>query len=186
MMREIALNILDVAQNSLSAQATEVKIIVKTDTKQNRLKIEIADNGKGMSEDFLKKVTDPFTTTRTTRKVGLGLPFFKDSALITGGKFDIKSKLNAGTTVTAEYVLDSIDRMPLGDIADTVIALIMAKDTVRIILNYSVDGQNFCFDTEQAREIMGDVPLSSYEVVTFLKEYINNGIKICNGGIVNL
>ncbi len=185
-MREIALNILDVAQNSLSAQATKVTITIKAETKQNRLTIIIADNGRGMSEEFLKEVTDPFTTTRTTRKIGLGLPFFKESALLTGGQFDIKSKLKIGTTVTAVYVLDSIDRMPLGDIGDTVTALIMAKDTVRIILNYSVEEKEFIFDTEQAKEIMGDVPLSSYEVVTFLKEYINNGIKICNGGIVNL
>ncbi len=186
MMREIALNVLDVANNSITAKASCVKLTICVDTKADRLTVKIEDDGKGMSEEFVAKVTDPFTTTRTTRKVGLGLPFFKLSAEVTGGNFDIKSQLNKGTSVTAVYVLSSIDRMPLGDVADVVVALIQADDGVRYILDYSVDDKSFEFDTEQVKDILGDVPIGSYQVVTFLKEYITSGINNCNGGIKNL
>ena len=135
-----------------------------------------------MSKEFLRRVTDPFTTTRTTRKVGLGIPLFKDSAESTGGSFEIKSKQGEGTTTTAVYVLDSIDRMPLGNLQDTIALLIMAKESIRYIFTYSVDGDEFVFDTDEVKNILGDVPLSSTEVIAFLKEYIENGIKNSNGG----
>ena len=181
-MREISLNILDIAQNSITANATEIRIDVRVDTKSNRLKVSVADNGCGMSEEFLRRVTDPFTTTRTTRKVGLGIPLFKDSAESTGGSFEIKSKQGEGTTTTAVYVLDSIDRMPLGNLQDTIALLIMGKESIRYIFTYSVDGDEFVFDTDEVKNILGDVPLSSTEVIAFLKEYIENGIKNSNGG----
>lgn len=181
-MREISLNILDIAQNSVTANATEIRIDIGIDTASDRLRVSVIDNGCGMSEEFLRKVTDPFTTTRTTRKVGLGIPLFKDSAESTGGSFEIKSKPGEGTTTTAVYVLGSIDRMPLGRLQDTLALLIMAKESVRYIFTYSVDGDEFVFDTDQVKNILGGVPLSSPEVITFLKEYIENGIKKSNGG----
>ena len=103
-MRELSLNILDIVENSVRAGATLIKVSVIA--KDGFLTIEIADDGKGMSEEFLRSVTDPFTTTRTTRKVGMGIPLFKMAAETANGSFDIKSKLGAGTTVTAKFEID--------------------------------------------------------------------------------
>ena len=116
-MRELSLNILDIVENSVRAGATLIKVSVIA--KDGFLTIEIADDGKGMSEEFLRSVTDPFTTTRTTRKVGMGIPLFKMAAETANGSFDIKSKLGAGTTVTAKFEIDNVDRAPLGNLAET-------------------------------------------------------------------
>ena len=120
MMTEISLNILDVAQNSISAGAKLIEISVVADIKSDTLTVVIKDNGCGMDEEKLKKVIDPFFTTRTTRKVGLGIPFYKLAAENTGGTFNITSQLGLGTTVTAVFGLSHIDRMPLGDINFTI------------------------------------------------------------------
>ena len=125
MMTEISLNILDVAENSTRAGASLVSITVSADTKADRLTVVIEDDGCGMTEEQLARVTDPFFTTRTTRKVGLGVPFFKEAAELTGGSFAIQSEPGKGTSVTAVFVLSSIDRMPLGDISATIHNLVV-------------------------------------------------------------
>lgn len=119
-MPEISLNILDVAENSTRAGASLVEITVDADTVSDRLTIVIKDNGCGMTREQVSQVTDPFFTSRTTRKVGLGVPFFKYAAESTGGSFSIESRLGEGTEVTAVFVLSHIDRMPLGDITSTI------------------------------------------------------------------
>ena len=124
MMPELSLNILDVAENSIRANASLVEILVLADTIKDVLTISIKDNGCGMSAEQIKKVEDPFFTTRTTRKVGLGIPFFKQAALSTNGSFTIESKQNEGTVVVASFTLSHIDRMPLGDITSTIHMLI--------------------------------------------------------------
>ena len=106
-MREISLNILDIAQNSVKAEASKVEIGILAEN--NLLTIYVSDNGKGMSKEFLASVTDPFTTTRTTRKVGMGIPLFKMAAESTGGSFSIESELGKGTTTTATFVIDRND-----------------------------------------------------------------------------
>ena len=123
-MTELSLNILDIAENSVKAGAPLTEITVEVSTAQNLLEITISDNGCGMSEEQVKRVIDPFYTTRTTRKVGLGVPFFKESAEAAGGSFFIKSKLGEGTTVKASYELDNIDRMPMGDLTATIHTLV--------------------------------------------------------------
>ncbi len=125
MMTEISLNILDVAQNSVSAGASLIEISVIADTESDMMSVTVKDDGCGMAEEQLSKVTDPFFTTRTTRNIGLGVPFFKMSAESTGGRFKIESEKGRGTCVTAEFILSSIDRMPLGDITGTVHTLIV-------------------------------------------------------------
>ncbi|MDD4291277.1 MAG: ATP-binding protein [Clostridia bacterium] len=182
-MKEISLNILDVATNSVTADATTVDITVDYEFATDDLSVIIADDGRGMSEDFVKSVTDPFTTTRTTRKVGLGIPLFKDSAELTGGSLEIISKLGVGTTIKAVYKISSIDRMPMGDLADTVTALIGLKESLRFILQYKVDGREFRFDTDEIRAQLDGIPLSNYEVLAFIKEYIEGGINNTNGGL---
>ena len=116
MMQELSLNVLDVAENSVRANATLIHILVEEDTAADRLTIVIRDNGKGMTQEQVQTVIDPFYTTRTTRKVGLGVPFFRMAAQLSGGDLTIQSAVGEGTTVTATFGLTSIDRMPLGDI----------------------------------------------------------------------
>ena len=181
-MKEISLNILDVAQNSLRANATEINILVFFDTAADRLTVSIKDNGCGMSQEFVSRVLDPFTTTRTTRRVGLGLPLFRQSALEAGGDLSIESREGKGTEVAAWFSTSHIDRMPLGDLAGTVTTLLNANDSVRYILVYRVDDREFVFDTEQAKKILQDVPLSAPEVAAFLEDYIKQGINSTNGG----
>ena len=125
MMTEISLNILDVAENSTRAQASLITIVVDVSTADDYLKVVIADDGCGMTAEQVEKVTDPFFTTRSTRKVGLGVPFFKMAAESTGGSFDIISEPGVGTTVTAVFGFSNIDRMPLGDISSTIHNLIV-------------------------------------------------------------
>lgn len=125
MMTEISLNVLDVSENSTRAGASLVTILVTADTVHDNLTIVIADDGCGMTAEQVAHVTDPFFTTRTTRKVGLGIPFFKYAAESTGGSFLIESEPGKGTTVTAVFGLSHIDRMPLGDMNATIHNLIV-------------------------------------------------------------
>ena len=125
MMTEISLNILDVAENSTKAGAALVTITVDADFEADQLTVSIEDNGCGMTPEQVERVTDPFFTSRTTRKVGLGVPFFKYAAESTGGSFQIESTIGVGTTVTATFTLSHIDRMPLGDINSTIHTLVV-------------------------------------------------------------
>ena len=132
-MRELSLHILDLAQNSLTAGASRLDIIVEIDHKKDLVAITLSDDGKGMAPDFLKTVTSPFTTTRTTRKVGLGIPMFKENAELTGGTFSIESTVGVGTKMRAGFVLSSIDRPPLGDLAATMISLVVSNPEFHFI-----------------------------------------------------
>jgi hypothetical protein len=169
---ELSLNILDVAENSTAAGASLVEISVTADSKADKLTIIIKDNGKGMSPEVLEKVTDPFYTTRTTRKVGMGTSLFKLAAESTGGSFEITSALGAGTTVTASFGLSHIDRMPLGDMTATMLSLITMHLDTDWVYTFSNDGMTFTLDTREIKEVMEGVPLSSPEVAAFLKEFL--------------
>ncbi|HPG92717.1 MAG TPA: ATP-binding protein, partial [Clostridia bacterium] len=162
-MKELSLNILDIASNSITAKATKIEITVKYVFSQNLLSIEIIDNGCGMDEEMVKRVSDPFTTTRKTRNVGLGIPFFKESAVSSGGQFSINSKIGEGTKVSATYQIDNIDRMPLGNLAETICTLISAKNDIRYVLTYRVDEREFVLDTDEVRNILGEVDISNTE-----------------------
>lgn len=181
-MPEISLHILDVAENSVRAGASLVKIEVLADTARNTLSITIADNGCGMSGEQLAKVSDPFFTTRSTRRVGLGIPFFKQAAEGTGGSFSIRSKEGAGTVTEAVFVLDSIDRMPLGDMTATIHTLVTCHEEMDFYYRYARDGRGFTLDTREMKEILGNVPLSSPEVSGFLKEYLDESRREVDGG----
>lgn len=180
-MRELSLNILDIAQNSVKAEASKVEIGILAEN--NLLTIYVSDNGKGMSKEFLASVTDPFTTTRTTRKVGMGIPLFKMAAESTGGSFSIESELGKGTTTTATFVIDSIDRMPLGNVAETVTSLIMTSPQIDFKLIYRVDDREFIFDTAEFKTLLEGIPIESAEIINYLKEYLDDNIKIVNGGM---
>ncbi|MBO4428853.1 MAG: sensor histidine kinase [Clostridia bacterium] len=175
-MKEISLNILDIAQNSVKAGATLVEIKIDEDAKT--LSFEITDDGCGMTADFLAKVTDPFTTTRTTRGVGLGLPLLKMEAEMTGGSFEIRSKsekehADHGTTVKAVFMKDSIDFIPLGDIIGTVCILIQGAENTDFSFEHNVGGKTVSLKTADMRQMLGDdVPLSSAEVISWVREYL--------------
>ena len=184
MLPEISLHILDVAENSVRAGATLVRIEVLADTAENTLSITIEDNGCGMSKKQLEKVEDPFFTTRSTRKVGLGIPFFKQEALVTGGSFSIRSKEGDGTVTKAVFLLDSIDRMPLGDMTATIHTLVTGHEEMDFYYRYDCDGRGFVLDTREMKEILGNVPLGLPEVSGFIKEYLDTNHKEADGGIV--
>jgi len=183
MMPEISLNILDVTMNSVKAGASLIKLSVEADTKKDLLTVIIEDNGCGMDEVQVKKVLDPFYTTRSTRKVGLGVPFFRMAAIQSGGDFDIKSCPGEGTTVTATFGLSSIDRMPLGDMAGTVHMLVTMNEGIDFVYTHRVDERSFVMDTRQMRELLGDIPFSEPEVSAYIKDYLASNIKESENGL---
>lgn len=183
-MPEISLNILDVAENSTRAGASLVQITVDTDTKADHLTVTIADDGCGMTAEQAARVTDPFYTSRTTRKVGLGVPFFKLAAESTGGSFSISSEPGVGTTVTADFVLSHIDRMPLGDITSTIHQLIVYHPDTEFLYRYLYDGNSFELDTRQFREILGNIPFDNPEISEYIKEYLTENKLETDGGAI--
>ncbi len=171
-MTELSLNVLDIANNSIRANATLIEINIQIQRDLDTLLIIIADNGCGMTEEQLKHVEDPFFTTRTTRKIGLGVPFFKMAAINTGGSFSIQSAPGIGTTVSATFGLTHIDRMPLGDMNSTIHTLITLNTHIDFLYTYVFDGNQFTLDTREFRQILNDVPLNSPEVSAYIKEYL--------------
>jgi len=181
-MKELSLNLLDVATNSITAGATTIRLNIIYHIPTNTLNMTIEDNGCGMSKEMLDKVCDPFTTSRTTRKVGLGLPLFKQSAESTGGSFEITSTLGKGTLVSATFKTNNIDCMPMGDLTGTLITLLQYAPTIRWVATYGVDDREFVFDTDEVKAILGEVSMDSPEVLSFLRDYIKQNINTINGG----
>ena len=175
-MKELSLHILDIAKNSVKAKATLIEIIVEEDTNKNLLTIEIKDNGCGMSKEFLRTVKDPFSTTRTTRKVGMGISLFEAAAVQCGGKLDITSEVGVGTTLTTTFELDSIDRAPLGDIAGTMVTLISGSPSIDFMYKHTKDNKEFILDTREVRQILGEVTLDMPDVLMWIEGYINEGL----------
>ena len=177
-MDELALNILDVACNSVKAGAKNVTLDITADTAADTLTVTIGDDGCGMDESFLRRVTDPFTTTRTTRKVGMGLPLYKMTAEMTGGRLTIDSTVGEGTTVTAVSGLKHIDRPPLGDVGFTVSTLISGSPDIRFRFRYAVDGNEYTFDS---LELSGFDVRDAF-VVKYIGDMIAENIENINGG----
>ena len=176
-MRELALHILDIAENSISAGAGKIRIYIAENLQDDLLKIVIEDDGKGMDADTLANITDPFITSRTTRKVGLGIPFFKAAAEACDGTFNIQSTPGKGTTVSATFVHSHIDRMPLGDITSTLMTLIIGSPEVHWIFEYQNGDHIFIFDDEPIKNILGEIPLSEPSVMKFVRAMINEGLQ---------
>ena len=172
MLPEISLNILDITQNSISARATLVEILVAVDRTLEQLHLRIVDDGKGMTPEQVEHVTDPFYTTRTTRRVGLGIPFLKQAAQATGGTFFIESQVGNGTAIDAVFYTNHIDCMPLGDICETIHSLVIMNQEIDFVFTYCVDDKNFVLDTRQMKEILGDVSFQEPEVSAFISEYL--------------
>ena len=175
-MNELSLHILDVVQNSIKANASLVKIIVTENTLDNSYVIEIIDNGHGMNEKTLSEVADPFFTTRTTRKVGMGVSLFKMAAEMADGSFVIESKVNQGTKVTATFTNDHIDRAPLGEIEESIIILILNENDIDIYYEQNLNQSQFVFDTREVRKVLDGIPFTNYDVIMWIKNNIKDGI----------
>lgn len=182
MMIELSLNVLDIVQNSIHAGASLIKITVAINTSKDNLLIEIEDNGQGMSKEQVEKVSDPFFTTRTTRNIGLGLPFFKYAAISTGGSFHIYSSLGEGTRVNGSFTLSHIDRMPLGDMPSTIHTLITFNKNIDFFYSYTVNDKIFVLDTREFRKILLDVPLEAPEISNYIKDYLRENQDEVNDG----
>jgi anti-sigma regulatory factor (Ser/Thr protein kinase) len=168
-MEDLSLHILDIAENSVNAGATFVKIRIEERDTEDLFTVEIEDNGRGMTEEFLKKVLDPFCTTRTTRNVGLGLSFLAQSARETGGDVSIRSAPDKGTTVTAVFHPRHIDMKPTGNIADTVTTLIAGSPRTDFLFSYTRDNRAYSLDTREIRGVLEDVPINSSEVLSAIR-----------------
>lgn len=182
-MRELSLNVLDIAQNSITAGAALIRIEVLENTEAHTLTIGIYDDGCGMTEEQQKSVLDPFYTTRTTRKVGMGIPLFKMAAEQTGGSFTISSKVGIGTNVQAVFKTDSVDFTPLGDMASTITTLISMNTDREFLYRRVLDGKDFVLDTAEIREILSGVPLSEPAVVQWMRAFINENTEALYGGV---
>lgn len=184
MMPEISLNILDVAENSVRAGASRIEIKVSVQLESDTLTVIIKDDGCGMSAEQLEKVQDPFYTTRTTRRIGLGIPFFKYAAESTGGSFSITSELGIGTLVQAVFVLSHIDRMPLGDMNATIRTLVVFNEHIHFCYIYQYNEQEFVLDTKKIREILGEnISFSNQEVSGFIKEFLESNKREVDHGV---
>lgn len=176
-MKDLSLHVLDIMQNSLSAGANNIDVEIVEDHICDKYLITIRDNGKGMSPDMVKKVTDPFFTTRTTRKVGLGIPLLKEHAERTKGTFSINSIDGKGTEIAADFTLSHIDRQPLGDIAGTIVLTAVSNPQVRIRYTHMTDFGTYLFDSFEVTEILGDTPINNARVIKFLIEMINENLE---------
>ena len=172
-MKELSLNILDVAENSVKAGASLTQILL---TEQDgMLKLEIVDDGCGMSEDVVRSVVDPFYTTRTTRKVGMGIPLLKLACERTGGNLDIVSTTQEadpvahGTHVTATFDMNHIDFTPLGDVSASILTLIQGHPDTDFLFRHIMDDRVVELDTRELREVLEDVPLNSYDVMQWIE-----------------
>ncbi len=170
-MKELSLHLLDIAQNSVTAGAGHIDLALEEDEGRD-CRLVIADDGKGMTPELLASVTDPFTTTRTTRKVGLGLPLLRMMAEQTGGRMDIESRVGVGTTVTALFRASHIDCPPLGDLPSTVSLLIQGAPDVEWTYRHTTPKGSFVLDTRELRAVLGEVPLNEPSVTLWIKEYL--------------
>ncbi|MDI6780082.1 MAG: ATP-binding protein [Bacteroidota bacterium] len=179
-MEDLSLHILDIAENSINAGAKHIEIKIVADSVKDLLTIEITDDGIGMNEEVVKNVTDPFYTSRTTRKIGLGLPMLKEAAEASNGKLEIISQQGKGTKVTASFQLSHIDRKPIGNMSETIVALLSGNPNTGINYIETSNNSKFIFDSSDIKNRIKDVKINSPEVLIFIKNYINGNSIISN------
>ncbi|MEW6600911.1 MAG: ATP-binding protein [Nitrospirota bacterium] len=183
-MEDLSLHILDIAENSITAGASRIIIRIVEDLDANMFLLEISDNGKGMEKDMYEHACDPFYTTRTTRKVGLGIPLLAQSAQDCNGSLSIHTEKGKGTRITATFQHDHIDRKPLGDIDKTMIVLIASNPDIDFLLEYKKNNDMYILDTSELKKELEDVPINNIEVIKIIKDdirawliQVNNMIK---------
>ncbi|MGL4345879.1 MAG: ATP-binding protein [Cellulosilyticaceae bacterium] len=176
-MQELALHVLDIAQNSIRAGASCIQIGIDEDYSKNVLQITIEDNGSGIDEAIKPHLTNPFTTTRTLRRVGLGLPFMAQMCEETDGKLIIESEKGKGTKVVAMMAHNHIDRLPIGAMHKTIGMLILAKPEIHYAYTHTVGDASFVFDTETIQGVLDGVPIQDLEIIKWIETYIEDRVK---------
>lgn len=170
---DLSLHVLDILENSAAAGATLIEIRITEDLDENRLTIEIEDNGRGMARETLRRSRDPFFTTRDTRRVGLGLPMLAQACEEAGGGLELRSEPGKGTVLIASFVYDHIDRKPLGRMAETITAFIAGNaGGTELLYRHARGGREFVFDSSEIKRTLEDVAINHPEVLTFIKEAI--------------
>ncbi len=175
-MEDLSLHILDIAENSLAAGASRIEIMIREDASEDQLLLEIRDNGKGIDKELLRMVDDPFFTTKTVRKVGLGIPLLKQAAEECDGGLTIYSEKEKGTIIKARFRLSHIDLKPMGDLGATIMAIIASNPDVNLVLEYNKDKKIFRFDLEELRMALEGVPINLPAILIMIKEEINKAI----------
>jgi hypothetical protein len=176
-LRELSLHLLDIAENSIAANASEVQITVLEDTKSDLLQMSVQDNGKGMDAETIARVIDPFYTTRTTRKVGLGIPLLKEAAEACKGFLKIESEPGKGTLLFVQFQRSNIDRMPLGNLADTFLQLLIMNPAIHWIFRYQVDDRVFTLDNNEIKAALEGISLTEPPILNYLRELVETGIR---------
>jgi hypothetical protein len=176
-MKDLSSHILDIVQNSIRAKASLIGIEIAENLNEDSLRIAISDDGTGMSTEQLKGATDPFYTSRTTRKVGLGLSLLKQNAEMTGGTFLIDSELGKGTTVIASFTHSHFDRPVMGDLAGTLLLLICDSGQIDYAFKHETQSGVFQLDTRDVKQMLEDVPLNHPEIRSFMKEIIQENLE---------
>lgn len=175
-MEDLSLHILDIAENSLAAGASRIEIMIREDASEDQLLLEIRDNGKGIDKELLRMVDDPFFTTKTVRKVGLGIPLLKQAAEECDGGLTIYSEKEKGTIIKTRFRLSHIDLKPMGDLGATIMAIIASNPDVNLVLEYNKDKKIFRFDLEELRMALEGVPINLPAILIMIKEEINKAI----------
>jgi hypothetical protein len=175
-LRELALHLLDIAENSVAARANNITITVFENMKTDLLSMEVTDDGCGMNAEMVAKVIDPFITSRTTRKVGLGIPLLKAAAEACNGSLKIESVPGQGTAVSVSFQRSHIDRMPLGDLSGTFFNLLVSVPNVHWIFKHQVNDEIFIFDDQPIKAELEGIPLTEPEVIAYLRAVLQEGI----------
>jgi len=174
-VEELSLHVLDLMENCLEAGASRIDLEIIEDSARNRLTIRVRDDGRGVDEETLKRMDDPFFTTRTTRHIGLGIPLFKAAARQCNGDLVVTSQPGVGTEVLVEFERDHIDRAPLGDIKSTLLSVILSQRRCDLHYVHRVDNRVFEFDTEEMRRALGGIPLGHPRVRAWLEDFLAAG-----------
>lgn len=177
MMEDLAMHTLEILMNSVHAGAKNIKLEIDDSAEKDELLITVLDDGKGMDEETAKRASDPFYTSRTTRKIGMGLAFLRGLAETCGGAFSLESERGKGTKVSASVQRSNIDTPPLGDLGEMMMETIQANGDIEYELAYVTDTDRFQFSTKEAKEMLEGVSILEPEVLLWIKEYINEGIK---------
>lgn len=176
-MKELSLHILDIAGNSVRAGARNIDIVIKELTNDNVFEFSIVDDGSGIPDKIFKTIKDPFTTSRTTRKVGLGIPFLNDTCELCGGSLEIQTELGHGTKLIAKMLYDHIDRPPLGDIVSTIVGLVTSNETINIHYSHYYNETLFEFSTNEVKEVIGDLPLADIAIYQWMKAFVKENLQ---------
>jgi anti-sigma regulatory factor (Ser/Thr protein kinase) len=177
-MLELSIHVLDIVQNSVTAGATLIEILVCEDLERDLLTIKIKDNGHAMDMEMLRKAADPFVTTKPNKKVGLGLSLLAQAAQDASGGFEIDSVPGKGTSVTASFVLSSVDRMPLGDMKSTLLSLVFGAPEIDFVFSHKIGERTYTFDTREVRRLTGGALTSDAKTVRLVRRMLEEAADV--------